>query len=80
MTAVYLLMDPESRRISLQTNEPDESSFPRGMRGLSWPIRRGQLADDTYADLLAGRIDPAEQDRIHRDLWTENGETPWPES
>ena len=75
-TPIWLLLDPQTNRVSIQVNEPSESSFPPGIRGAGWSARQAEIDNGVYADLLAGRIPPGEMDRIHRELWTENGETP----
>lgn len=75
---IWMALDPETCRVMLHDREFDDGSFPRGPRGLSWPIRRVEIDEDTWAALLAGALSPDEQDDLHRTLWTENGATPWP--
>lgn len=80
MIHVWLALDPETCRVMMLDHEPGDEDFPRGPRGLSWPRREADIAEETWAALLAATPSPAEQDTLHRDLWTENGATPWPES
>lgn len=77
---VWLALDPETRRVFMQDREPGDGDFPRGTRGLSWPIRTGDVDDDVWTGLLAGRLSPDDQDQLHRQLWTDNGEAAWPDA
>lgn len=83
---VWLALDPKDE----QTNEPrvlmqNRPFTARDMpptsqrRGIVWEAREADLPDETWVALLAGELSLDEQDRIHRDLWTQSGETsPWP--
>lgn len=80
MMHVWLALDPETRRVAMQDREFGDEDFPRGTRGLSWPQREATIDEETWTRLLAGALPYHEQDALHRDLWTANGDTPWPES
>lgn len=75
---VWMAMDPETSRITMQDREFGDGDFPRGLRGLSWPIRQGEIPANVWADIMAGVLTGPEIDEIHRACWTENGDTPWP--
>ncbi|WP_394620958.1 hypothetical protein JNUCC0626_18245 [Lentzea sp. JNUCC 0626] len=78
MIHVWLALDPEDRRVLVQAREFAEGDFPRGLRGLDWPVREADVDETTWAALLSGELTPEEQNAFHRTLWTENGDTPWP--
>jgi hypothetical protein len=69
MINVWMSLDPETERVSLQEHEPDDGSFPRGRRGRSWPIRRGVILESDWRRLLAAEMSPEEQDQFHLDAW-----------
>lgn len=79
MIHVWLAYDPETCRITMQDREFSDGSLPRGLRGLGWAFREGDIDADVYAAIMANELSGDEVDDIHRTLWTENGETPWPE-
>lgn len=74
---LWLALDPETFRVTAHAREPDDSDFPRGLRGQGWARREADINADLWEHLLAGGLKPAEQDELHRRLWTENGETAW---
>ncbi len=79
---VYMAMDPETRRVLLQTREFGEFDFPRGIRGAGWPQREGELTDDVMEAVLGGTLGGRELDRIHRETWNRAGgpdDPDWPE-
>lgn len=63
--------DPETERISFLNREPDDTSFPRSKRGRGWQIRRAELDEDVWDDLMAARISPDDQDVLHQTKWAE---------
>lgn len=75
---VFMALDPETLRVLMQTAEFADGSFPRGLRGIDWPIREGDVPASEWARLLSGGMTPDEQHDFHRDTWTQNGETAWP--
>ncbi len=84
----YMGMDPDTRRVFIQTTDFDDHTFPRGPAGAGWPMRviqmppghlkrwqrclRGNLADDGLPN--------DQQDQLHRELWNEADPTGprWP--
>ncbi len=75
---VWMAMDPENSRITMQDREFGDGDFPPGLRGLDWPLREGTVADHDWANIMAGVLTGDEVNAIHRNCWTENGDTPWP--
>lgn len=75
---VFMALDPETLRVMFQSHDFGDGDFPPGLRGAGWPRRVGQVDDVTWERLLAGELTGAEQDALHRETWTESGETPWP--
>lgn len=78
MIDVWMAMDPETFRVFIQNREFQDGDFPRGLRGLNWEQRRGQMDESTYLAMLSGELGGTEVDKIHRDLWSESGDTVWP--
>lgn len=75
---VWMTMDPENNRVTLQDRPFTRADFPPGLRGDGWPQREGEITDERWADLMAGTPTYDEVDAIHRECWTESGDTPWP--
>jgi len=75
---VWMVMDPETRRVAMQNREFADGDLPPGLRGLDWPAREGEVDDEVWASMLAGDLSGDEVNKIHRDTWTQNGDTPWP--
>lgn len=75
---VYMALDPETLRVLFQEREFADGDFPRGLRGLDWPKREAEIPAEDWKQLLAGGLPPDEQDQLHREVWSENGDTPWP--
>lgn len=79
---VWLAMDPETRRVLVQDREFDEGSFPRGLRGQSWPQRTTEVSKGTFTKLLRSTMTPGDMDTRHRRWWDQAagpGEPPWPD-
>lgn len=76
---VWLTLDPESLRVTMQNREFQDGDFPRGIRGVGWPIREGKIEAEVYERVMTGNLPSEENDKIHRDLWSKNGPTEWPE-
>lgn len=75
---VWMALDPETLRVFMQKREFHDGDFPPGLRGLDWERRTGTINEAVYNDVLAANFTDEEMDIIHRDLWTDSGETPWP--
>ncbi len=80
MIRVWLALDPETRRVTMQDREFGEGDFPLGLRGLGWPIRLAEISEDEWDAILAGDLTGDAVDRIHRAAWTEAGPSEWPNS
>ncbi len=80
MIHVWLALDPDTLRVTMQDREFSDGDFPRGLRGVDWPQREGEIPEETYAAILSGDLPGKEVDAIHRTLWTKGGETAWPNS
>ena len=78
MPHVWLAMDPDTSRIAMQDTEFADGAFPRGPRGLDWPIREGDVSDEDWQGILAGTLSGDEVNTIHRTAWSESGDSPWP--
>lgn len=77
---VWLALDPETLRVTMQDREFGDSDFPRGLRGQGWATREGEIDEEVYKEILSGNMPPEENDKIHRELWSENGKTDWPDA
>lgn len=66
---VWMMLDPETERVSIQEREPDDGSFPRGRRGRSWPRRQGRVDEAEWHRLLRAEMTPEEQDAFHLAAW-----------
>lgn len=77
---IWMALDPETLRVTMQPTEFSDGDFPRGLRGQGWPIREGSVDPDSWGTLLAGSLSPAEQDRLHRETWNDSGAAAWPMS
>lgn len=84
---VWLVLDPEDEhtrrpRVHMQTRPfNSRTDVPKGayLRGEVREVREADVDDTTWADLLAARLTPEEQDQLHQQLWTASGPTPFPE-
>lgn len=82
MAKVYMAMDPETRRVLVQTREFSDGDFPRGVRGAGWPRRVGDVQKRLLDKLLAGKLTSEAQDALHRDWWDRarpEGAPLWPQ-
>lgn len=68
---VWMTFDPETERIALLDSEPGDGNFPRGKRGRGWEVRQSVMDEGVWADLMASRLAPDEQDDLHQRLWME---------
>lgn len=75
---VWLAMDPDTFRIAMQDREFGDADFPRGLRGLDWPLREAEISEEEWEGILAGTLPGDEVNAIHRDAWTRGGDAPWP--
>jgi hypothetical protein len=69
-------------RILVQTEPITEDHLPPGARGRNWERREREIPDSLLEAMLAARISPASQDRLHRAWWSGSapkGVGPWPE-
>lgn len=81
---IWLTLDPETHRVSVQNRPFEVYDFPPGRRGRGpdgkgWEIRQHKTDAKLYADLLRASVEQDEQDRLHRQWWTDadpKGE-PW---
>lgn len=78
MIHVWLALDPETCRVTMQDQEFGDGNFPAGLRGLDWPIREAEIPEEDWEGILSGAYDGERVNDIHRTLWTANGATPWP--
>lgn len=78
MPHVWMAMNPQTSRVTMQDVEFGEGHFPDGPSGLDWPIREGEVSDEEWDGIMAGTLPADEVNIIHRTAWTENGATPWP--
>lgn len=72
-THVWLALDPETRRVLVQSREWGDGDFPPGLRGLDWPRRELDVDQADLDAILAGSIDFAAVDQLHRSWWNEAG-------
>lgn len=83
MIKIYMAMEPDNsgqtpRRVAIQTRPfVAPFDFPPAHPIEQWELREGEINELTMAALLDNELDGDEQDRIHRELWTKSGETPW---
>lgn len=70
---VYMALDPETQRVTMQTEEFGDGSFPRGLRGKSWPRLEGEVDETDWQAMLEGRMDPVDQDVFHLEAWVRAG-------
>lgn len=75
---VWMALDPETRRVTMQDREFGDGDLPPGLRGLDWPKRQADIDEEAWQGILAGTLTGDEVNQIHRSAWTENGDTPWP--
>lgn len=67
---VWLALDPEEDRVLVQDREFEDHDFPPGKRGQGWETRTAEIDRDAWNDVLAGVLNGAEVDQLHRDWWT----------
>ena len=77
---VWLALDPETLRVTMQDREFSDGCLPRGLRGVGWSFREAEIDPDVYAAIGANELSGPEVDAVHRDLWTAAGLTAWPEA
>ncbi len=75
---VYLSLDPETLRVTMQDREFSDGDLPRGLRGTGWSFREGEVEDSDFDLVLAGMLDDDELDELHRNTWSASGPTDWP--
>lgn len=80
---IWMALDPETFRISVQDREFVDGDLPAGLRGLRWPKRETDVDDAEYNRLLQGTpvMPGAEMDEVHVRWWDEarsDGEPLWP--
>lgn len=75
---VFLALDPETLRVTMQDREFGDGDLPRGLRGHGWSFREGEVSDFDWDLVLAGMLDNDELDELHRRIWTESGASAWP--
>lgn len=63
----WLALDPETERIVIQNREFDDGGFPRGTRGLGWPVKKIEILEDNFNDILSGKLGQ----EFLRELWGE---------
>ncbi len=81
VTHLWLAMDPETRRVTVQDHEWQDGDFPPGLRGAGWPRRELDVPAQTFTKLTKATLDADQQDRFHRDWWDQarkEGEPVWP--
>jgi len=78
MLHVWRALDPETLRVTMQDREFSDADFPRGLRGLDWPVREGEVEEEAWQGILSGTLSGDEVNAIHRSAWTKNGATAWP--
>lgn len=76
---VFMAMDPETLRVTMQDTEFSDGSLPRGLRGLGWSFRQADVPDEVYEAVLDGSLTGREVDEFHRSAWSAAGATPWPD-
>lgn len=79
---VWLAQDPRTGRVMMQVRPFRDGDFPPGdeFRGAIWPIREGEIDGVDWGRLMAGKMPPDEQDRLHREAWAAgtDGSAPGP--
>ena len=83
---VWMALDPDDEqtghpRVSLQDElfVPARDMPPSAvLRGEVWEVRETKLDEETWANLVQGKISPDDQDALHRKLWSQKGDSPWP--
>lgn len=75
---IWMAMDPETFRVLMQNREFQDGDFPPGLRGSGWEMRKGEISEQKYRDLLDSKFSNEETDALHRDLWSDSGKTKWP--
>lgn len=75
---VWLTMDPETLRVTMQDEPFQHHHFPAGLRGLNWEKRQATISKKLYEEILGPDFDYDRSDTIHRELWSNSGDTPWP--
>ena len=74
---IYLTQDPQTERIGAQGMPfARDRDFPPGLTGDDWECRLLEVPDWTWDVLLSGGMPPAEQDRLHREWWSDANPTP----
>lgn len=76
---ISLAMDPETHRVTAQSEPYTRADFPPGPRGDDWPQRTAEVPQGTWTKMLRATVSPDVQDAQHRRWWTDadpQGE-PW---
>lgn len=63
--------DRETERIAFLGSEPADNDFPRGKRGRGWQVRRAEIDEAVWDDLMAARMTGEEMDVLHETKWEE---------
>ena len=71
---LWLSRDPQTDRVTAETREWSDGSFPAGARGRGWALRETDADEDTWAAMLAGELSPSEQDTVHQQWWNQAGQ------
>ena len=85
MRHIWMAMDPEDRRILVQSREFIDGDFPPGLRGLRWPRREADVSDEEYELMmrgLVGGMTGREMDELHVRWWDAargDGDPLWPD-
>jgi len=75
---VFMALDPETFRVTMQDREFSDGSLPRGLRGLGWSFRETEIPDEVYEAVLEGSLTGREVDEFHRSAWSTAGPDAWP--
>ena len=78
---IWMAIDPETRRVMVQAREFADGDFPRGLRGVGWPMRELDVDAATWDGILANKIIEDEADTVHRSWWNaaaRPGQPAWP--
>lgn len=78
---IWMMLDPETRRVSVQTWPVTRGDRPRGLRGEGWLVRIHEVNGSLLTSMLNAGVKPDTQDRLHRGWWDDaraEGEPLWP--
>jgi hypothetical protein len=77
---VWMRMDPETHRVSVQDRPFSPEQQLPGVRGEGWPVRSTEVNKALFTRLLRATVTPETQDRLHRQWWDQaakKGEPLW---